>query len=263
MSRGDKLYVFLASAFVGILVITNMIGTKLFIMFGESLPRGLFGTGFVLTTGIITYPLTFWFTDIVSETWGKRRADLMVIYGFLISLLMLGVLNIAKAVPPAEIWTIRPGFAEFFHPDMYIKNDAGEIIAISAQAAQAAYTFTFEAPGILLFSSMLAYLTAQLLDNFLFHFWRRLTGGKHLWLRNNGSTAVSQLADTFIVSGIFLYFYFEMPFWVPTAEKPVSVIQVILTVYVTKLAMALIDTPFIYAGVFGIRRFFPEIQREE
>lgn len=257
MSQSDKLYVFCACMFVALLVLTNIIGTKLFIIFGDSLPNGLFGAAFVITTGLITYPLTFWFTDMVSEIWGKRYADLMVFYGFLASLMMLGVLALAKSAPPAEIWTVRPEMAPFFHPDMYLKNAAGEVTGISSKAAQAAYSFTFEAPGLLLFASMLAYLVAQLLDNYLFHFWRRLTHGKHLWLRNNGSTMISQLADTIIVNGIFLYFYWGMP-WTSDDPATVTIVQVILTSYLVKVFIALCDTPFIYAGVWAVHKFMPE-----
>jgi uncharacterized PurR-regulated membrane protein YhhQ (DUF165 family) len=259
MSRSDKLYVFCACNFVALLVLTNIIGTKLFILFGESMPNGLFGAAFVITTGLITYPLTFWFTDIVSEIWGKKYADLMVFYGFLASLIMLLVLSVARSVPAADIWTVRPEMAPFFHPDLYLKNEAGEVTGVSSLAAQAAYSFTFEAPGLLLFASMLAYLVAQLLDNYLFHFWRRLTKGKHLWLRNNGSTAISQLADTFIVNGIFLYFYWKMP-WTSDDPATVTIVQVILTSYVVKLFLAICDTPLIYLGVWAIRKFMPEVK---
>lgn len=203
----EKIYTLFAALFVMILVLTNIIGTKLFALEVPGLSRPL-----VLTTGILTYPLTFWFTDIVSELWGKRRADLMVFYGFLASLIMLGILWIARAVPPAEIWTIRAEFSGFFDPAFHIKNASGAVTGVSHKAAQVAYSFTFDAPGTLLFASMLAYLCAQLSDNYLFHFWRRLTNGKHLWLRNNGSTAVSQLLDTIIVNGIFLHFYWNFGF---------------------------------------------------
>jgi len=255
LSKSNKIYVVLCAFFVTILVLTNMIGTKLFVLFGESLPEGLFGTGFVLTTGIITYPFTFWFTDIVSEIWGKKRADFMVFIGFGASMLMLAVVSIAKAMPPSEIWQLGPDYAPFFHPSTYLKDATGVITGVDAMAAQAAFSFTFDAPGILLFSSMLAYLVAQLIDNRLYHFWKRVTKGKHLWLRNNGSTAFSQLIDTIIVNSIFLYFYFKMPFFTTNDAKPVSIFQIIATVYLVKLILALLDTPLIYLGVFLIKRY--------
>lgn len=250
LGRSDKFYVFMSSLFVGILLITNIIGTKLFVIFADRYPEGFFGEPFVLTTGIITYPITFWLTDIVSEIWGKKRADLMVLYGFIISIVMLGLLEIARALPPAAAWTIRADLATYFHPDYQII-DNGRLAGADSAAAQAAYAFTFEAPGVLLFASMTAYLVAQLLDNYMFHFWRRVTGGRMLWLRNNGSTLVSQLVDTIIVNSIFLYFVFQMDFF---NADGTSIAQIIVTVYFFKMMMALMDTPLIYAGVFFFTR---------
>ncbi len=244
-------------------MLTNVIGTKLFVAFPETLPKGFFGVALVLTTGIITYPITFWITDVVSEIWGKKRADLMVIYGFLLSLIMLLIITLARALPAAEIWNIQADQASFFHPDHYLLDNDGNVLAVDAQAAQAAFDFTFDAPGLLLFASMLAYLTAQLLDNRLFHFWRRLTNGKFLWLRNNGSTVISQLIDTLIVNGIFLHFYWKMPWFSATVERPVTIVQVILTAYLAKIAMALLDTPFIYLGVYLIKTLLKRDQSKQ
>lgn len=233
------------------LVLTNMLGTKLFILFPNYDPLSV-----VLTSGIVTYPFTFWLTDIVSETFGKRKADLMVVYGFVASMLMLLILQIVQSLPPAEIWRIPPEFAETFADEFHLIGRDGQLLGASSTAAQTAFTFTFDAPGLLLFASMLAYLAAQLTDNYMFHFWRRLTKGKHLWLRNNGSTAVSQLLDTIIVNSIFLTFYWKMPYLVPTEDQPVTVVQVIMTTYLVKLALALLDTPLIYGGIIFIKKAF-------
>ena len=238
--------------FVTILVLTNMIGTKLFVLF----PSYFKDVPIVLTSGIVTYPFTFWLTDIVSETYGKKKADLMVVYGFVASMLMLLVLQIVQLLPPAEIWRVPAEYAHVFSDQVQIHGPDGQIMGATSEASQVAFRFTFDAPGLLLFASMLAYLAAQLTDNFLFHFWKSLTKGKHLWLRNNGSTALSQLLDTIIVNSIFLTFYWKMPFLLPTADHPVTVVQVIFTTYLVKLAMALSDTPFIYAGIAFIKKAF-------
>ena len=256
-SPSEKVYVFFSCFFVGVLILTNIIGTKLFTLTVPSFiqERGIWGPSLVLTSGIITYPFTFLLTDLVSETWGKRRADLMVLIGFLTSLLMLAIISLAKALPPADIWQISAKHADFFHPQHYIHSPSGEILGVNAQAAQAAFTFSFEAPGLLLLASMLAYLSAQLLDNHLFHFWKGLCRGRHLWLRNNASTWVSQLIDTTIVNGIFLYFYWQMPWFETSAQKPVSILQVILSSYACKVLIACCDTPLIYLGSWTLRRF--------
>lgn len=246
-----NLYVFLSSMFVTMLVLTNMIGTKLFVLMPSVEELSI-----VLTSGIVTYPFTFWLTDIVSETYGKRKADLMVVYGFVASMLMLLILQIVQFLPPAEIWRVPAEYANVFAEEYHILGKDGALKGATSAAAQTAFTFTFDAPGLLLFASMLAYLAAQLTDNFMFHFWKRLTKGRHLWLRNNGSTAVSQLLDTFIVNSIFLTFYWKMPYFSATEDQPVTVVQVILTTYLVKLSMALIDTPFIYAGIAFIKKAF-------
>lgn len=222
--RGEKIYIVLASTFIVLLVLTNIIGIKLFYApFGD----------FALTSGIITYPLTFLVTDVVSEIYGKRRADFMVIIGFVMSMLMLLLVQAAVALPPHPFWVPTGEGAFYDSPGGY----------------QHAYESVFGLNGLLVFASMLAYLCAQLTDNWLFHFWRRLTKGKHLWLRNNGSTVFSQLLDTLIVNSILFYIGFGMGF--------TQGLQIMMTVYVYKLSIALLDTPLVYVGVWLVRRALP------
>ena len=217
--RRDAAYTFCAAMFCVVLVLTNVIGVKLFQIFPEGRPAWMPGEGPVaLTSGIIAYPFTFLLTDVVSEIWGRRRADLMVVLGFLMSGVMLVLVQIAKALPPSLIWTAPEGYGDL--------------------SMQTAFEASFYYPGVLLFASMAAYLVAQLFDVRLYHFWWKVTGGGHMWVRNNGSTAISQLADTIIVNGIFLHFGFGLEFGV--------IVEVIVAVYLCKLVLALLDTPLIY-----------------
>ena len=226
--RAELTYAFFAALFVVVLVLTNVIGTKLFHLFEGGGPFLFDGNPWILTSGILTYPITFLVTDLVSEIWGRKRANLMVVWGFGMSLVMLGVLQLAVALPPAtDAWQGK-GF-----PD--------------GAAMQGAFEATFSSPAILLFASMTAYLVAQLFDVRLYHFWWKVTGGKHMWLRNNGSTWISQLVDTIIVNGIFLRVHFKME-WGPIAE-------IILAVYLCKMVLAVIDTPLIYLGRYQLERF--------
>ncbi len=227
--RAEAAYAFCASLFVVVLVLTNVIGTKLFQL---PSPGFLFGgEPWTLTTGIITYPITFLLTDLVSEIWGRKRANFMVLGGFVMSVLMLLVLRMAVALPPSSFWSWT---------------DPGGVV-VDAAGMQAAFHATFSNPSVLLFASMLAYLVAQLFDVRLYHFWWRVTGGKHMWLRNNGSTFISQLVDTAIVNGIFLHFAFGM--------EPGQIGEVILAVYLCKVALALLDTPLIYLARGAMERF--------
>lgn len=227
--RSHLLYCWFTAAFAVILVLTNIIGPKLFLFDAGPISAWLNdGEALTLTAGIITYPLTFWLTDVVSEIWGRKRADLMVIFGFLMSLLMLGILSIARALPPSPFWSVpQHGFE-------------------TGAEMQLAFLGVFSNPGILLFASMFAYLVAQLFDVRLYHFWWRVTKGRHLWIRNNGSTLISQLVDTILVNGIFLRWGYGM-------EWP-AIWSVILAVYVCKAGLAMIDTPLIYLGVRAVEK---------
>ncbi|MCA9322797.1 MAG: queuosine precursor transporter, partial [Planctomycetes bacterium] len=98
ISHADRVYLGLVATFVTLLVLTNIIGVKLFSWFGQT-----------LTAGLITYPLTFLVTDIVSEIYGKRRADFMVLVGFAMSLMMLGFVQISIYLVPGQFWS-KPAF---------------------------------------------------------------------------------------------------------------------------------------------------------
>ena len=224
--REETVYVVLVSAFSVVLVLTNVVGVKLF-TFDYF---GLLDNPITLTSGIVTYPLTFLFTDVVSELYGKKRADFMVVLGFFLSLLMLGIVALVTGLPGSEVWVNRDlGFT-------------------TVTGMQSAFETVFTLPGVLVAASMTAYLTAQLLDNRLFHFWRRLTKGKYLWLRNNGSTIISQFIDTIIVNSIFLGWGMGL-----SAEV---VWSIILANYGCKVCLAALDTPLIYLSVHLLRRYW-------
>lgn len=228
--RHEAAYALCAALFVVVLVLTNIIGTKLFVIFPNGGPSFLFDGGpWTLTSGILTYPITFLLTDLVSELWGRKRANFMVFMGFGMSVFMLGLLQMAVALPPSPIWNL---------PELGIPD---------SDAMQLAFRGTFTNPGILLFASMLAYLVAQLFDVRLYHFWWKVTGGRWMFVRNNGSTMISQLVDTIIVNGIFLHFGLGL--------EADMIVQIIVAVYLCKVLLAWIDTPFIYLTVGLMERF--------
>ena len=222
-----KIYSILMSLFVVTLVLTNIIGTKIFLLLEETLPNGLFGTPLALTAGIITYPITFLVTDVTSEIYGKARASLMVIVGFFCSLLSLVIISITLKLTPSEVWITGTPYSDL--NDMVL-----------------AFDTVFTLPGVLIFASMFAYLTAQLIDVNIFHFIKRLTNSKYLWLRNNVSTMFSQLIDTIIVNTIFLGFGMGLPFNI--------VYKIIIANYIVKILFAAIDTPLVYIIVKLIKK---------
>jgi uncharacterized integral membrane protein (TIGR00697 family) len=195
--------------FVTFVLLTNTVGVKLFEVFGLTLP-----------VSILWYPLTFVITDVVSEVYGARRARFLVITGFSMSLALLAAALIGVALPAASVYPLQEDYRNIFGPVWR-----------------------------LLFASMAAYLLAQILDVQLFHFWKRVTRGRHLWLRNNASTMCSQLVDSVTVNAIFLY---KNPTVFTGSVGDLT--RIILTVYAVKVAIAALDTPLCYLGVWATRR---------
>ncbi len=221
-----KIYSILISIFVVMLVLTNIVGTKIFVLFANTFPEGFFGSPIALTAGIITYPITFLVTDVTSEIFGKKKANFMVIMGFFCSLISLIIISIVLELTPSEIWLSGSPYSNLKDMEMAFKT-------------------VFTLPGILIFASMTAYLVAQLIDIRIFHFVKKITNSKYLWLRNNISTMFSQLIDTVIVNTIFLGFGMGLDFN--------TVIKIIIANYLIKLIFALIDTPLVYIVVNIIR----------
>lgn len=229
MSNSEKIYSLLLICFITMIVLTNIIGVKLFELDFNYFGNSFFENPITLTTGIITYPLTFLITDIVCEVFGKKKASIMVIFGFLASILSLLFINLAVILPGSEVW---------------INNSLGYD---SVKGMQNAYESVFTLPGFLISASMLAYLIAQLIDVRIFHYLKKLTGEKKLWLRNNVSTMFSQLVDTVIVNSIFLHFGLNIEWEI--------IWQVIIASYIFKILIAAIDTPLVYLGVNYTNKF--------
>jgi len=207
--RYELLFASLMAVFVTLVVLTNTVGVKLFT-----------AGNMILPVSIIWYPLTFLVTDIVSEVYGARRARFLVIMGFCMSVLLLVFSLVGIALPGASVYPLQQDYENIFGPVWR-----------------------------LLFASMAAYLLAQLVDVQLFHLLKRLTRGRHLWLRNNGSTMISQLVDSLTVNLIFLYHN-------PTVFTGTlgDLMGIILGVYLVKVVFAAADTPLCYLGVWAVRR---------
>jgi len=215
--RSLHAYIFFACFFSVIIVISNCVGLKFI-----PLP---FYPDFPLAIGALSYPLSFLLTDIVSEIWGEKRANWMVYCGFAMSLFTMAFIQLAVSLPPHSAW--------------YNPNNSFSYTKL--EDFQQAYESVFHANITRFVASTLAYMTAQLIDIRIFHFIKSLTGNKHLWLRNNLSTLLSQLVDTAIVGSIIYYYGLEMDFFVG--------LKVMCVLYIYKAIFALIDTPFVYLGV--------------
>jgi len=209
----NRIYLILAALFISSLVVSNLIFQKFFYW-------DFFGIyTFEISVGILPYPITFLITDIISEVYGKRKANQVVTAGIFASFFSILIVFVAGAVPATDWSPINDSL----------------------------FNKVFGATAIAVLASMMAYLLAQYIDIQIFHFWKRITKGKHLWLRNNFSTFLSQFVDTFTV--LFLLCSFGMIDWDLFTPLLVSG-------FLFKIMIAALDTPFLYAAVYTLRKRF-------
>ena len=204
----DQFYLVLAGIFIASLVTCNLIANKF-----VTVDLGF--KVFIVSAGILPYPLTFLVTDLISELYGQKKANLVVFSGFIASLFVL-----------LFLWL------------------GGQFNSIpSSIVDDVTYNSVFRNAWRLIAASMVAYLIAQFIDVRIFHFWKKLTNGKHLWLRNNGSTIASQLVDTSLVICILF-----IGVW-----NPDQIISAIFDGWMFKMLMAFIDTPIIYGILYLLK----------
>lgn len=197
----DQLFIILSGIFVASLVTCNLIANKF-----VTVDLGF--KVFIVSAGILPYPLTFLVTDLISELYGQKKANLVVFSGLIASLFVLIFLwlgGMFNAIPDSVVDDVT-------------------------------YNSVFRNAWRLIAASMVAYLVAQFIDVRIFHFWKRLTNGKHLWLRNNASTIASQLVDTTLVICILF-----IGVWSSN-----QIFSAIIDGWLFKMLMAFIDTPIIY-----------------
>ena len=212
-SEAFTIYLILSAMFIASLVASNLIFQKFFYWN----PFGIYR--FELSVGILPYPITFLITDIISEIYGKKKANQVVIAGI---------------------------FASFF--SMLIILVANYTLAIEGSPINnEIFNKVFGLSPIAVLASMLAYLFAQFIDIRIFHFWKRKTNGKHLWLRNNFSTFSSQFIDTFTV--VFLLCSFGVLPWSMFSS-------LLISGFLFKIFIALFDTPILYGIVYLFKKRF-------
>ena len=205
----EQFYLILTGIFIASLVASNLIFQKFFTW-------NFLSIDFELSVGIIAYPVTFLVTDLISELYGQKRANQVVVSGFFASVFTT-LLVMISANATAVQWSP-------------IDNTT--------------FTKVFGLTGPAFFASMVAYLSAQLIDVRIFHFWKRLTKGKHLWLRNNASTIFSQLVDTSVI--LIILCSAGVIDW----ERFYSLWMM---GWLFKVLVALIDTPIIYGVIYLLK----------
>src|SRR6185312_15185832 len=206
LSARQRLYVYLCAIFLTALLIGDTIGSKLFTV---DIPLGFTTVQASLSVGSIWFPITFLLTDVINEFYGSDGARFVTFVGFFMALFAFVVIYIARLIPAAS-----------FSP---VKQDAFNNVLGNANR--------------IFFASLVAYLTGQLTDIAVFQAAKRLTQSRHIWLRSTGSTLVSQLMDTLIVTYVAVCGQMSMAQLHRTAT----------TSYTAKLLLAVGLTPVIYA----------------
>lgn len=257
-TRREGVFLVFAGLFLGTLAMLNILGITRFIsLFSVDFDSTTPGrTVFAVAVGVLPYPLTFLCTDFISELYGRRRANTVVWVGLLLNLWVMCILWLGGVLPVA-------GERVSYGMDSLGREVIGPPLPRAVYAENGAFAgfsedWTFYRVRDLAFgavtASMIAYLVAQFVDVYVFHFWKRLTRGRHLWLRNNGSTLVSQLVDTVAVILITHYVARALPV---SADAPMlpQLGVFIGTAYAFKLIAALLDTIPFYIGTRALTRY--------
>ena len=201
LSKDNKYFLALVTAFISLLVVSNIIAVK-------TITIG----GLIVPAAVLCYSLTFVVTDTLSEIWGKKTTQFVITLGFAAAVLSAIFIKWAIEMKGSPFWENQEAFQTIMGSNIRV------VIA-----------------------SLVAYLASQRHDVWAFHYWKSRTKGKHLWLRNNLSSMVSQLIDTTLF--IMIAFY----------GTGVPILQMIFGQYLVKLAIAALDTPIVYGLVAFIR----------
>ncbi len=235
--RRTVVFVVLAGLFLGSLTMLNILGTSRFIDLSFSI--GDITVPFNLAVGVLPYPITFLCTDLISELYGKKKANLVVWVGLLLNLWVIFILWLGGALD-APIELTGEGRLPLALDELG-KPPEGYVF----------YEIRYLTFGATL-ASMAAYLAAQFVDVQIFHWLKKKTRGRMLWLRNNLSTMTSQMVDTVLV--ILITYYWADVIRLPDPNEPALpqlFAAFILPGYVFKLVVALIDTlPFYWLTGF-------------
>lgn len=242
LRRREWTFLILAGIFLGSLTMLNILGVSRFIDLSSWI--GLSEESnirFSLAVGVLPYPITFLCTDLISELYGRKRANMVVWVGLLLNLWVLLILWLGGVLEA---------------PDNLVNGRLP--ITVQDNNPNVPYGYAFYEIRKLTFgattASMIAYITAQFVDVQVFHFLKKKTKGKMLWLRNNVSTLTSQMIDSVAVILITHYYANALPIQ-PEVAIGFQLLMFILSSYLFKLFFALFDTIPIYIAVYYLKRF--------
>lgn len=200
------LFQVISAAFCTIVVLSNILSAKM-----VSLPF----FDFSIPAGLIAYPLTFLLSDLVTEVYGQKKAKLMVYTALGMSLLSFLLIQGVLLLPTQD------------------------------GIAQSAFVLLLGTSSLRIFSSLIAYISSQIVDIYIYALIKRKTSLKYLWLRSNGSTWMSQIVDTLVIDILFLYWGLGMGF--------AEVLPIMCFSYAYKAFFSVACTPLFYLSVYLVR----------
>lgn len=234
--RSTRLYIILGGFFVANAILAEMIGVKLFqletLLGLQKADFTLLGQphlSFVLSVGVLPWPIVFIMTDVINDYYGVRGVRFLTLLTTGLIAFAFAVLYLSIHMPPDLNWWITSGASQGV-PDM-----------------QAAFASIFGQGMNIIVGSLTAFLVGQLVDAFTFRRIKRITGDKRIWLRATGSTLVSQLIDSVVVTYVAFWVFKDMSFPMATA--------LVLTAYSYKFIVAILSTPLIYVVHAGVERY--------
>lgn len=232
--RQERVFIILTAFFLGAMTLLNVIGITRFVHLGP----------LALAVGVLPYPLTFLCTDLISELYGKQRANFVVWVGLALNAFVIFVLYIAHLIPSVDS-SLQPPWQTLFLSQP-VALASGRVVEGQIEVFDIIYACTAGS----VFASMIAYVAAQFCDVWLYHFWKNLTKGRHLWLRNNFSTLISQLVDSVAV----ILITFGAAFFSGTMTVT-ALAGLMMSNYLFKMVAALVDTLPFYVSVIYLRRY--------
>jgi queuosine precursor transporter len=216
------LYIWLTGLFVTCLLMANVLGVKLF---AYKISLGSLEIPVEHTVGMLPFPITFVLTDLLNEYYGKKAARRVTWIAFTMAVIAFVLISIGRAMPILE--------------------------GIPGTADGASFETIFGSSSLMYLASIFAFLIGSMLDIFTFGIFKRATKGKMVWLRATGSTVISQVFDSFVITFVFFIVLQKL-----VGKEPATfefVLRTAATGYILKFVIAIALTPVIYLGRWLIR----------
>lgn len=235
-NKATRLYIILGAFFTASAIVAEMIGVKLFqletalgLEKADFTLLGQHHLSFVLSVGVLPWPIIFIMTDVINDYFGVRGVRFLTMITAALIAFMYVMMWLAIRMPPDQGWWITSSMKQGV-PDM-----------------QAAFKSIFGQGNNIIIGSLTAFIIGQLVDARTFRGFKRITGDKRIWLRATGSTLISQLIDSVVVTYVAFWILKGMPFAQCTA--------MVITAYCYKFLVALLATPLVYLVHAGVERY--------